>query len=107
MTSHHFTLCETQPFCLTCPHFILLPFSIFYLFFQNSNIITLLYIETTLRGRRGGDEQERIPKTESAIVLYGKNLRVGFAALQSQPVTFLAVRTFPRQVAKIAPPNFM
>ena len=50
MTSHHFTLCETQPFCLTCPHFILLPFSIFYLFFQNSNIITLLYIDTTLLG---------------------------------------------------------
>ena len=63
---------------------------------SNSNITLHLYIETTLCGRHGGDEQERSPKMELAIVLYGKNLWVGFAALQSQPVTFLAVRTFPR-----------
>ena len=54
MMSHHFPLCKTQPFCLSCPHFILLPFSIFYLFFQ---IVTLHYICTLRQHYVGGMEE--------------------------------------------------
>jgi hypothetical protein len=61
MATSHLCLCETvhthhlsRPFCLTTFRFILLPFSMFYLFFQNNTITLHLWAVCI-----SGDEQEK------------------------------------------------